>query len=51
MIDPTTWSSILQDAVKGEELGVIPFDLNLDYDYWTYCDYIIIHKRKAQTNW
>ena len=35
-IDPTTWSSILQEAVRTEEVKVIPYDLTLDYDYWTY---------------
>jgi tRNA (guanine37-N1)-methyltransferase len=35
-LDPTTWSSILQEAVKAEELKVIPFSLKLDYTYWTY---------------
>lgn len=38
LADSTTWSSILQEAVKAEELGVIPYDLNLDYNYWTYCE-------------
>lgn len=34
--DPTTWSPILQEAVKAQELGVIPFDLTLKYDHWNY---------------
>lgn len=34
--DPTTWSPILQEAVKAQDLGVIPFDLSLDYDHWNY---------------
>lgn len=38
-IDPTTWSSILQEAVKAEEIKVIPYDLTLEYDYWTYRAY------------
>ncbi|RFU34301.1 hypothetical protein B7463_g2005, partial [Scytalidium lignicola] len=36
--DPATWSSILQEAVKAQEMGVIPFNLDLDYNYWTYLD-------------
>ncbi|KAH8820361.1 guanine-N(1)--methyltransferase-like protein [Xylogone sp. PMI_703] len=36
--DPTTWSPMLQDAVKAQEMGVIPFNLELDYNYWTYLD-------------
>jgi hypothetical protein len=39
-IDPKTWSPILQQAVKAQELGVIPFNLELDYDYWTYRTYV-----------
>lgn len=27
---------MLQEAVKAEELGVIPYELKLDYDYWNY---------------
>lgn len=40
LADPTTWSSTLHEAVKGQELGIIPFDLELDYDYWTYRTYV-----------
>ncbi|KAE9372253.1 guanine-N(1)--methyltransferas-like protein [Stipitochalara longipes BDJ] len=36
--DPTTWSTILQEAVKAEELKIIPYNLTLDYNYWTYHD-------------
>ncbi|KAK6609307.1 tRNA methyltransferase trm5 [Botrytis cinerea] len=36
--DPTTWSPILHEAVKAQELGVIPFDLTLGYDHWNYID-------------
>jgi tRNA (guanine37-N1)-methyltransferase len=41
--DLRTWSSILQQAVKAQELGVILFNLNLDYNYWTYRTYVIEH--------
>lgn len=34
--DPATWSEVLREAVKQEELRVIPFDMKLDYNYWTY---------------
>lgn len=37
LADPTTWSPILQEAVKAQELGIIQYDLTLDYDYWNYC--------------
>ncbi|KAI9743494.1 MAG: tRNA(m(1)G37)methyltransferase [Claussenomyces sp. TS43310] len=36
--DPGTWSRILQAAVEEKELGVIPFDLRLHYEYWTYLE-------------
>ncbi|KAH7370623.1 guanine-N(1)--methyltransferase-like protein [Rhexocercosporidium sp. MPI-PUGE-AT-0058] len=36
--DPSTWSAALREAVKGEDVGVIPYDLKLDYNYWTYHD-------------
>ncbi|OTB06614.1 hypothetical protein M426DRAFT_20712 [Hypoxylon sp. CI-4A] len=35
---PETWTSILQEGVASKELGVIPYDLSLDYDYWSYED-------------
>ena len=34
--DSKTWSEVLQEAVNKEELGVIPYELKLDYDYWNY---------------
>ncbi|CZT42249.1 probable protein MET-10 [Rhynchosporium secalis] len=36
--DPSTWSDALREAVKAEDVGVIPYDLKLDYNYWTYHD-------------
>lgn len=36
--DPATWGSTLQEAVKSEQLGIVPFDLKFDYNYWTYCE-------------
>lgn len=33
---PETWSAILRSAVEREELGLVPFELTLDYDYWLY---------------
>ena len=38
--DPSTWSPTLTEAVKGEDVGVIPYDLKLDYNYWTYRTYV-----------
>lgn len=36
LADSTTWSSNLKEAVNAKELGVIPYNLKLDYDYWNY---------------
>ncbi|ESZ92813.1 hypothetical protein SBOR_6800 [Sclerotinia borealis F-4128] len=36
--DPTTWSPVLQEAVKAQDLGVIPYDLTLNYDHWNYIE-------------
>ncbi|KAH0538844.1 hypothetical protein FGG08_004561 [Glutinoglossum americanum] len=36
--DRETWSSTLKELVRVEEVGVIPYTLRLDYDYWTYHD-------------
>ena len=35
---PETWGPVIQDAVKEEELGIIPYELKIDYDYWSYHD-------------
>ena len=34
--DRTPWSGVLHELVQAEEVTVIPFALQLDYDYWTY---------------
>lgn len=49
--DPATWSAELQEAVRGEELGIVPFDLKLDYNYWTYRMYVRgVYKHLNATN-
>lgn len=40
IIEPGTWSPILHEAVKAEELSIISYELKLDYDYWGYRTYI-----------
>jgi hypothetical protein len=35
-LDSGTWGPVLKDGVQKEELGVTPYELKLDYDYWTY---------------
>ncbi|KAI0890002.1 Met-10+ like-protein-domain-containing protein [Annulohypoxylon maeteangense] len=36
--EPETWTPILHEGVASKEIGVIPYDLTLDYDYWSYED-------------
>jgi tRNA (guanine37-N1)-methyltransferase len=36
--DSSTWSSTIQELIKAERIGVIPFTVDLDYDYWNYHD-------------
>ncbi|KAI0974274.1 Met-10+ like-protein-domain-containing protein [Xylaria arbuscula] len=33
---PDTWTPLLRDAVEKQDLGVVPYDLSLDYSHWTY---------------
>ncbi|KAK3945298.1 putative undecaprenyl pyrophosphate protein [Diplogelasinospora grovesii] len=35
---PETWGPLLKEGVQKQELGVIPYELKLDYDYWSYHD-------------
>lgn len=30
------WSSTVADLERDQLINVIPYELNLDYDYWTY---------------
>ncbi|RMZ66786.1 hypothetical protein GMOD_00002154 [Pyrenophora seminiperda CCB06] len=36
--DPTTWSHKLRDLEQDGTLGVIPYQIHLDYDYFTYSE-------------
>ncbi|KAI9819532.1 MAG: tRNA(m(1)G37)methyltransferase [Pycnora praestabilis] len=36
--DSSTWSPKLQDLVTSNAIGILPFNLELGYDYWTYHD-------------
>ncbi|KAI0539728.1 Met-10+ like-protein-domain-containing protein [Xylaria digitata] len=33
---PDTWTSLLRNGVEKKELGIIHYDLSLDYTHWTY---------------
>ena len=35
---PETWGSVLREGVDKSELGVIPYELRLDYDYFSALD-------------
>lgn len=36
---PETWTPILRGGVTSKEVGVVSYDLFLDYDYWSYGNY------------
>ncbi|KAI0401855.1 Met-10+ like-protein-domain-containing protein [Xylaria palmicola] len=33
---PETWTPLLREGVEKQELDIVPYDLSLDYTYWTY---------------
>ncbi|KAI1466815.1 Met-10+ like-protein-domain-containing protein [Daldinia caldariorum] len=35
---PETWTPTIQDGVASKEIGIVPYTLSLDYDYWTHED-------------
>lgn len=35
--DATTWSPTINELVEKGTVGLGPYDLELDYDYWSYC--------------
>lgn len=37
LVDASTWSPSLADLVRSSQIAVIPYDLTINYDYWTYC--------------
>ena len=34
--EPGTWGPVLKEGVQKQELTVIPYELQLEYDYWNY---------------
>ncbi|KAI9840976.1 MAG: tRNA(m(1)G37)methyltransferase, partial [Pleopsidium flavum] len=36
----STWSPTLQKLVENKDVGLFPYELELNYDYWTYHDII-----------
>ena len=37
---PETWSSVLQEATKAGDLRVVPFDVTIGYELWSYLDVV-----------
>lgn len=35
---PETWGPLVSELVKQEDIGIVPYKLELGYDYWTYRD-------------
>ncbi|ROW14712.1 hypothetical protein VPNG_03767 [Cytospora leucostoma] len=35
---PETWGPVISELVKRDEVGIVPYELKLGYDYWTYRD-------------
>jgi hypothetical protein len=32
---PDTWSDAVKESVQEKGIGIIPYDLTLDYDFWS----------------
>lgn len=35
---PETWGPVVSELVSRDEVGIVPYELQLDYEYWTYRD-------------
>ena len=40
--DQSTWSKTLLNLVEEQKVSVIPFNLQLSYEYWNYCKPLIL---------
>lgn len=38
IIAPETWSPILQEAAKVGDIKVVPYDIDIGYEFWTYSE-------------
>ena len=51
--DASTWSPKLSELVKASQVSLLPYNLELDYDYWNYRMYVqdtsIVLNRTAHT--
>jgi tRNA (guanine37-N1)-methyltransferase len=34
--EKSTWPSILSELVEAKEIGIVPYNLDIDYKYWKY---------------
>ncbi len=39
-VDDSTWSPKLSDLVKSSQVAIMPYELAVDYNYWTYRTYV-----------
>ena len=39
--DASTWSPKLSELIKASQVSLLPFELELDYDYWNYRMYVV----------
>ena len=42
LIESETWSSKLLELVKTQQVALVPYEVELDYDYWTYRGLILL---------
>lgn len=44
MTAPETWGPIIQEGAQSEELSVMPYELELGYDYWSFREFLSVSK-------
>lgn len=42
---PSTWGPVVQEGVSAKELSVVPFDVDINYDYWGYREFLPVRVR------
>ena len=40
LLDASTWSPRLSELVEAFQVSLLPYNLELNYDYWNYCMYV-----------
>lgn len=38
---PDTWGPVVSELVRHEEVGIVPYELTLGYDYWSFRDVLM----------